>query len=197
MQLPMEEDKMGTTTQHNRLIATVFVLALGALTFGASGGMAAPHEPKAGFGSKTLVSAGLSLNSDAPQQVGSDPGRGGEMAARRHPTANNGGVSTYAGVALTTGASRGVHDVEIVDPAHRALVENARRHGLKVRNVKPTGSRPAYVASVSTTSKVTAAAGGFSWTYPGVLAGLVLAFALAVGGLVLVARRLRSRTVTV
>ena len=163
MQLPMEEDNMRTTTQRSRLIATVFVLALGVLTFGVFTGMAAPHEPKAGLGNSSQVRARGDSGDDHP------------------------------------GTGRGVQEVQIADPAHRAVVENARRHGLKVRNMMPTGSRPAYVAPVSTTSKVTAAAdarGGFSWTYPGVLAGLVLAFALVAGGIVLVARRLRSRTVT-
>jgi hypothetical protein len=156
MHLSMEEEKMRTTTKCSRLIATVFVLALGAFTFGVSVGIAAPHEPKAGLG--------------YPSEAAAD-------------------------------AIRGVRNVEITDPAHMALIQNARRHGLAVRNVKPMGSRAvSHGSTVTTTSKVTGTAdgrGGFSWTYPGVLAGLVLAFALVAGGIVLVARRLRSRAVTV
>ena len=144
---------MRTTTKCSRFTATLFVLALGMLTIGASAGIGAPHPPKAGLGYP------------------------GESAAE---------------------AISGVRTVEINDAAHKALIQNARRHGLAVRNVKPIGSRQVYAGSaVSTASKVigTADGGGFSWTYPGVLAGLVLSFALVAGGIVLVARRFRSRTV--
>jgi hypothetical protein len=190
MQVPIEEEKMRTTTHCSRLVATVLVV--GTLTLGASAGMAAQHEPKPGLG--------------YPSQA-------------------------------ATAAIRGVRDVDIRDAAHMALIENARRHGLEVENMKPIGSRQFYVGSRVTSSQTSHrgagggkgaqlgagarhggipgqqkfdptpprstepsqsvnASGGFSWTYPGVLASLSLGLALLVGGIVLAARRFRSRVVT-
>jgi hypothetical protein len=154
MQEPMEEEGMQTRSHFRRLVATAALLVVGALTFGASAGMAAQHEPKLGLG--------------YPRQSPAD-------------------------------AVTAARDVQIRDAAHMALIQNARRHGLDVRNVQPVESRPFYIHSQSAklpsvgTPDVT---GGFSWTYPRVLAALALALALLAGGLVLVSRRVKSRTVT-
>ena len=161
---------MQTTSHFRRVVATTAVLAVGALTLGASAGVAAQHEPKLGLG--------------YPSQA--------------------------AGHVI-----RGVRDVQIRDARHMALVENARRHGLNNEahpgfihpdhgplrgpGVKPIGSEQFDVPTPGTSVKVTGSVngrGGFGWTYPGVLAGLSLAFALLAGGIALVARRVKSRTVT-
>jgi hypothetical protein len=184
MQVQTKEEGMQTTSHFRRVVATTAVLLLGALTLGASAGVAAQHEPKVGLG--------------YPSQAAAQ-------------------------------AIQGVRDVQIRDARHMALVDNARRHGLNVRNVKPIGSEQFDVPMggahgtgpkgkqeranqhdwhkgpidfsppPGTSAKVTDSVedrGGFGWTYPGVLAGLSLAFALLAGGIVLVARRVKSRTVT-
>ena len=145
---------MQNTSHFSRVVATIAVLLLSALTLGASAGVAAQHQPKVGLG--------------YPSQAAAD-------------------------------AVRGIRDVKIRDARHMALVENARRHALDVRIIGPRGSRQSYGSSPATSAKITGSVsgrGGFGWTYPGVLAGLSLAFALLAGGIVLVARRVKSRTVT-
>lgn len=152
MQVQTEEEEMQTTSHFRCVVATIAVLVVGALTLGASAGVAAQHQPKLGLA--------------YPSQAAGD-------------------------------AVRGVRHVQIRDAKHMALIENARRHGLNVQNVKPIGSRQFYVPTPATASKVIGS-DAFGWTYPGVLAGLSLAFALVVGGLVVAARRRlgKSRTVT-
>src|SRR5581483_5699755 len=56
---------------------------------------------------KRLVAAGVDPNGGTKATVGSDPGRGGEMAARRNPTANNGGVTTTPGAGKGGGKGGG------------------------------------------------------------------------------------------
>ena len=153
---------MQTTSHFSRVVAMIAVLVVGALTLGASAGVAAQHQPKVGLG--------------YPSQAAADAVRG-----------------------IPADAVRGIRDVKIRDARHMALVENARRHALDVRIIGPRGSRQSYGSSPATSAKITGSVsgrGGFGWTYPGVLAGLSLAFALLAGGIVLVARRVKSRTVT-
>jgi hypothetical protein len=152
MQVQTEEEEMQTTSHLTRVVATLAVLVLGALTLGVSAGMAAQHEPKVGLG--------------YPSEA----------------------------------AAHAIHGVRVVqiDARHMSLVDNARRHGLNVQGVKPSGSS-LDASTPATSAKLTGSVsgrGGFGWTYPGVLAGLSLAFALIAGGIVLVARRVKSRAVT-
>jgi hypothetical protein len=85
--------------------------------------------------------------------------------------------------------------VDIPDARHMALIANACRHGVSVWFSKPIASRQSLVGSHGNgTSRARVApseggGGGLAWTYPGVLAGLSLALALMIGGIVVAARR--------
>lgn len=165
------------THYRKSFVVIALVVVLGVLAPAASADLGGRHEPKAGLG--------------YPSQAATDAiGAQRVQDARRDQGSTLGWPSQAAADAI-----RGIRDVQIRDGAHMALIENARRHGLTVQNVKPIGSRQFNVPSPATSSKVTGS-GGFGWTYPGVLASLSLAFALLVGGVVLAARRFKSRTVT-
>jgi hypothetical protein len=91
--------------------------------------------------------------------------------------------------------------VGMPDARHMALIANARRHGVSVRFSKAIASRQFSVGSNGNgASRVRVApgeGGGLSWTYPGVLAGLSLALALVIGGVVVAARRRLGKPQTV
>ena len=187
---------MQTTSHFRRVVATTAVLAVGALTLGASAGVAAQHEPKLGLGYPSQA-AGDTIRDSAATGIYGQGGPGGtgpkgpKQRARQHDWTR--------GIDYSPPKSGGVRNVDIRDAAHMALLENARRHGLKVKNMKPIGSRQFYVGSRvpdSEPAQGANASGAFGWTYPGVLAGLSLGFVLLAGGIVMVARRFKSRTVT-
>ena len=96
-------------------------------------------------------------------------------------------------MALIANARAHRASVSLEDARHMALIANARRHGVSVRFMKSIASRQVFVRSNGNgASRARIAPGegdGLTWTYPGVLAGLSLALALVIGGVVVAARR--------
>jgi len=89
-------------------------------------------------------------------------------------------------MALVTNAER--RGTQIVDARHMALVANAARHGLAVRPSRPVAGRHFFVGSPG--NVVPRATGGTStWTSPGVVTALSVAFVLGLGGLGVASRR--------